>query len=248
MTVKVNGIELTDAQMEQELPLHSAAEHPVQSAMTALVLSRVLLDEAARLGISGADDEATIEALLEQETSAPVADEATCRRYYEQHPDRYTVGQLLEVDHILFQVTPRVDLNALRSLAQDTLNQLIAEPALFAEKARALSNCPSGAVGGSLGQLTRGDTVPEFERVVFAMQENQLLPRLLETRYGLHIVRVNRRVEGRLQPYDTVASGIALALAATSRDTAWKQYLKLLVGRAHIEGMDLLGADSLLVQ
>lgn len=248
MTVKVNGIELTDAQMEQELPLHAGSEHPMQSAMTTMVLRRVLLDEAARLDITGADDEATIDALLEQETRAPAPDEPTCRRYYDQHPEQYRVGQLLEVDHILFQVTPRVDLNALRELAQETLNQLIDQPALFGEKARALSNCPSGAVGGSLGQLTRGDTVPEFERVVFGLQEKQLLPRLLETRYGLHIVRVNRRVEGRLQPYETVAGAIALALAAASRDTAWKQYLKLLVGRARIEGMTLEGADSLLLQ
>src|SRR3546814_20161961 len=97
----------------------------MQSAMTALVLRRVLLDEAARLDISGDNDEATIDALLEQETRAPVPDEPTCRRYSEQHTDRYTVGQLLEVDHILFQVTPLVDLVALRALAQDTLNLLI---------------------------------------------------------------------------------------------------------------------------
>ena len=152
------------------------------------------------------------------------------------------------MDQIRFQVTSRVELNARRRLAQETLHQLMDQPALLWGKARALSNCPSGAVGGSLGQLTRGDSVPEFERVVFGLQEKQLLPRLLETRYGLHIVRVNRRVEGRLQPYETVAGAIALALAAASRDTAWKQYLKLLVGRARIEGMTLEGADSLLLQ
>lgn len=248
MAVIVNDVELTDAEMAEELSLHAGAENPVQRAMTSLVLRRVLLDEAARLDVIGLDHEATIEALLEKEVQVPTPDEQTCRRYYDQHQGRFTVGQLLEVDHILFQVTPQVDLDALRGLAQDTLNMLIVEPALFAEKARALSNCPSGAVGGSLGQLARGDTAPEFERAVFTMQAAGLLPRVLETRYGLHIVRVNRRIEGRLQPYEAVAASIAHALTAASRDTAWKQYVKLLVGRARIEGIELEGADSLLVQ
>src|SRR5690606_4279749 len=151
----VNDVELTDAEMAAELPLHAEAENPVKRATTALVLRRVLLDEAARLGIASPDPEAAIEMLLEKEVRVPTPDEQTCRRYYNQHQARFTLGELLEADHILFQVTPEVDLDALRSLAQDTLATLIDDPSLFGEKARALSNCPSGAVGGSLGQLGR---------------------------------------------------------------------------------------------
>lgn len=248
MAVIVNDVELTDAEMAAELPLHAGAENPVKRATTTLVLRRVLLDEAARLGIVNPDPEAAIEMLLEKEVRVPTPDEQTCRRYYDQHQARFTVGELLEADHILFQVTPEVDLDALRSLAQDTLATLIDDPSLFAEKAKALSNCSSSAVGGSLGQLARGDTAPEFERAIFSMKANELLPRLLETRYGLHIVRVNRRVDGKLQPYEAVAGSIAHALAAASRDTAWKQYTKLLVGRARVEGIELEGAESSLVQ
>lgn len=248
MAVFVNDVELTEAEVAAEVPLHADADNPVQRATTALALRRVLLDEAARLQISGDDDEATISALLEKEVQVPTPDEQTCKRYYEQHPDKFVVGELVEADHILFQITPQVDLVALRSLAEDTLGILIADPGKFAEQARALSNCPSGAVGGSLGQLARGDMVPEFERAVFAMREGELLSRLLETRYGLHIVRVNKHIEGQLQSYDEAAAGIAEALAETSRDTAWKQYLRILVGRARIQGIDLEGPDSPLVQ
>lgn len=248
MAVVVNGVELSDADMEQELPLHGDAPSPMQRAMTALVLRRVLLDEAKRLGLPSADEEAAIDALLASEVQVPTPDEASCRRHYQQYPQRFTVGELVEVDHILFQVTPRVPLEALRGLGEQTLAELLAEPALFAERARTLSNCPSGEVGGNLGQLSRGDTVPEFERVVFAMSPGSILPRLLETRFGLHIVRVARRVEGRLLPYEQVAKQIAAALHTASQDAAWRQYLQLLVGRARIEGITLEGADSPLVQ
>lgn len=248
MPVTVNAVELCDADMEQELPRHADAADPLKSAMTALVLRRVLLDEAARLGLPGGSDEAAIEALLAAEVPVSVPDEETCRRHYGQHPARFTVGELVEVDHILFQVTPRVPLGPLRSLAEKTLAELREEPERFGECARALSNCPSAQLGGNLGQLGRGETVPEFERTVFAMAPGELLPRLLETRFGLHIVRVARRAEGRLLPFEQVADSIRDALYTASRDTAWRHYLQTLVARAKIEGIELPGAGSPLLQ
>ena len=126
------------------------------------------------------------------------------------------VGELIEADHILFQVTPGVNLDMLRAHARVVLDELMADPSRFAEVAREQSNCPSAAVGGSLGQLGRGDTVPEFERAVFALPAGGLLPQLLETRHGLHIVRVTRRIEGRMLAYEQVAQQIAHALSSVS--------------------------------
>jgi peptidyl-prolyl cis-trans isomerase C len=239
MPVIVNGVELNDADLERELPRHADAGNPMRSAITALVLRRVLLDEAGRQGLDAEDEEVAIGALLASEARAPQADEPACRRFYQTHPERFMVGELIEADHILFQVTPGVNLDMLRAHAKVVLDELMADPSRFAEVAREQSNCPSAAVGGSLGQLGRGDTVPEFERAVFALPAGGLLPQLLETRHGLHIVRVTRRIEGRMLAYEQVAQQIAHALSSVSRDTAWRQYLKLLVGRASVEGIDL---------
>ena len=52
-------------------------------------------------------------------------------------------------------------------------------------------------------------------------------------------MRVTRRIEGRLLPYEHVAQQIAMALTSMSRDTAWRQYTKLLVERADVQGIDL---------
>ncbi|MDI9682739.1 peptidylprolyl isomerase, partial [Burkholderia cenocepacia] len=62
--------------------------------------------------------------------------------------------------------------------------------------ARASSNCPSAEMGGSLGQLLRGDTVPEFEAALFDTDGIGVLPTLVNTRFGFHIVRIERRVPG----------------------------------------------------
>ena len=70
MPVIVNNYELSDAEMEQELPQHQGSSDPVRSAMTALVLRRVLLDKAKELGIEG-DEEQQIESLLSRELNIP---------------------------------------------------------------------------------------------------------------------------------------------------------------------------------
>lgn len=244
MPVTINGVELTDADMEQELPLHADAPNPMRAATTALVLRRVLRDEATRQGLDLASEDDAIGVLLERQAPAPEADEAACRRYYQANPQRFIVGELIEADHILFQVTPGVNLDLLRVHAGAVLADLLADPSGFAEVARRQSNCPSAAVGGNLGQLGRGDTVPEFEKAVFALPAGGLLPQVLETRHGLHIVRVTRRIEGRLLPFEQVRESIASALAAASRDTAWRQYVRLLVDRADVRGIDLGAAED----
>lgn len=246
MPVIVNGVELNDAELEQELPRHADAANPMRAAITALVLRRVLLDEAARQGVDQglAREDEIIGALLDHQAPTPEADEAACLRYYQSNPQRFVVGELIEADHILFQVTPGVNLDMLRAHADAVLADLLADPSRFAEVARQQSNCPSAALGGNLGQLGRGDTVPEFEKAVFALPAGGLLPQVLQTRHGLHIVRVTRRVEGRRLPFDEVREQIAAALSALSRDTAWRQYVKLLVERADVRGIDLGGAED----
>lgn len=249
MGVKVNGIALTDAEIEQELQYHQEAEQPLEMALNTLVVRRLLLDEANRLGVEGATDEAVIDALLAQEIALPHPDEETCRRHYQQHPEHFTVGECLEAEHILFQVTPDVDLAALRQRAEAVLAQVVQNPEQLPALAKQFSNCSSAAVGGSLGQLSRGQTVAEFERVVFALAEGQVLPRLLETRHGLHVVRVLRRAEGELLPYEHVCASIRDALRSANQAIAWRQFLQRLAGQARIEGMEhFVGADSPLLQ
>jgi len=248
MPVVINGHELEDREVEQEMAAHRDAADPARMAVIALILRRLVREEADRLGLTAADDDALAQALLDRETTVPAPDEATCRRYYDAHPAAFRAGEWADVDHILFQVTPRVPLDALRELARQTLEQVRERPETFAAVARESSNCPSAATGGTLGRLYRGETVPEFERAVLTGATVGVLPNVVETRHGLHVVRVSNRCVGERLPFESVHAGIAAALDAAARDRVWKQYASLLIGRAKIEGIDLAGADSPLVQ
>jgi peptidyl-prolyl cis-trans isomerase C len=248
MGISVNGVDIDDRLIEQELPHHRDAANPLKASVHEVVLRTVLLQEADRLGIAGSDDEARIEALLTQEVTVPEATEAACLTYYRNHPQHFTHGEMVEARHILFQVTPTVPLDLVRDTADDILAALQAAPERFAELAAQYSNCPSGAVGGSLGQLQRGECVPEFDAVLFRLQAGEFAARPIETRFGLHIVQVVRRIEGTLLPFDAVKAQIAAWLATAALQRGVHQYLQILVGRARIEGITLEGAATPLVQ
>jgi peptidyl-prolyl cis-trans isomerase C len=256
MPIVVNGRELSDADIAQELPAHRDAPDPVRMAALTVILRQLVREEAGRLGLGSAaaaddkddDDDALAQALLAREVSFPAPDEDSCRRHYAQHPQAFLQGAWVDARHILFQVMPGAPLPALRSLARQTLEALQAAPARFSELARERSNCPSGVNGGALGRLHPGDTVPEFDAALFSAASTGLLPQVLETRHGLHVVQITARHAGQRLPFEAVHGSIARALAAAAQDRAWKQYASLLIGRARIEGIDLNGAQSPLLQ
>ena len=248
MSISVNGVEITDDAIEQELPHHQQAKHPVKQAVNELILRTLLLQEAGLLGIVAEDDDARIEALFAQEVRVPEADEATCATFYRNQPALFSNGEMIEARHILFQVTPSVTLDLLRDTGEAILAELRTQPERFEELAKKYSNCPSGEMGGNLGQLSRAQTVPEFEDFVFRLASGEMGDRLLETRFGLHIVQVMRRVDGALLPFEAVKSQIADQLTRQSWQRAVHQYLQILVGKADVQGITLDGADTPLVQ
>jgi peptidyl-prolyl cis-trans isomerase C len=241
MAIIVNGVELTDTDLEREMPAHADSPDSQQAALTSAVLRRVLLDEAAQLHLpSSHSDELMIEALLDHqlaEAAAPTHEE--CERHYLADLERWRVNERARVSHILFQVTEDVDLAALRQRAQQTLDELLHADDLelrFVHLARTLSNCPSGIDGGALGEIGRGDTVAAFERAVFAAPAGTLCPVLVETEFGFHIIRVHDKSPGSVLPFDQVELRIRVAMTQALRDLAERRYVMEAVGRANIQG------------
>jgi peptidyl-prolyl cis-trans isomerase C len=186
-----------------------------------------LLGRAAQLGIEGTDDE-RIERLLEREVPDAEPLEEECRRYYERNPGRFACGELVEASHILLALTPRVPPERLRAKAAEVHAMAAREPHRFAQLAREYSNCPSAAQGGALGQLGRGDSVPEFERALFAGEELGLLPELVATRFGFHVVLVARRIPGRVIPYEAARQEVAELLRRRGLERALEEYVRSL--------------------
>ncbi|AOW15076.1 peptidylprolyl isomerase [Hydrogenophaga crassostreae] len=196
-----------------------------------------------------------MEAMVESAVEVPEPTESECQRHYEAQKNRFIVGQALHVRHILFAVTPGVNVHALSQRAEVALLELTRKnvsPGHFEKLAGELSNCPSSTQGGDLGWLTPEDCAPELANELFFQSDSRwgmgVHPRLVHTRFGLHIIEVLGRRKGRLPEFTELREQISARLTLQSRTTALRQYMLVLVGDAKVEGIELEGADSPLVQ
>ncbi len=260
--VSVNGVAIARDAIQREMQHHAAAK-PIaawQQAARALVIRELLMQRARLLdvrpepvsdgeGRRETDDEAVIRALVEREVTVPKPDDETCRRYYERNNARFRSPDIYEASHILFAVSPedRAAYELARAEAEAVLAELRGHPERFAELAKAHSRCPSAEQNGNLGQITAGQTTPEFEQALFALEPGQLCEAPVATRYGFHVIRLERKHEGRTLPYELVADRIANYLRESVRRRADAQYIARLVSAARIEGIELAGADTLRV-
>ena len=98
MSILVNKIEIKDSEIGQEMQYHPAPaqEQAWHMAAQSLVIRQLLLQQAASNGlcadagsVAAGEDEQLIDQLLEQDVVVPEADEATCQRFYDNHPNSF---------------------------------------------------------------------------------------------------------------------------------------------------------------
>ena len=162
-------------------------------------------------------EEARISTLLRQEVQVPEADEAAARRFYTQNQRRFTSPDLYEAAHILFSADAAdpVAYGRAREQALAALARLAEQPQRFAAMARDVSACPSAASGGNLGQVTGDAVTPAFAEALRRAEPGRVHPEPVETPYGVHVLRLERRIAGRVLPFEmavpTLTAGGALA-------------------------------------
>jgi len=255
--ITVNGIKITPEQISAEVQYHPAPSliDAKYKAMQALVIRELLIQKAVRLGLCGGDKirdtpDEVIDRLLEQEITVPEPTPAECERYYSYNIKRFHTSPLFEASHILYLAPPEDEeaRNRARNLAEKALSSIRENPGMFEAIARSESACPSAKLGGNLGQISKGQTLPAFEAALLSMKEGDLSPEPILTEVGYHIIHLHRRTDGQLLPFDAVAQWVADHLKKESWQRAFSQYIQILSGEAKISGFRLQGADTPLVQ
>lgn len=249
------------------VPLHPAGQVPDNDTLRQRACAELLRQAAQRAGLLDARDASSpdgvqsepattaIEALLEREIRVPPPSEEACRRHYHAHSASYSTGERVQARHILLAVTPGVDVVALRQKAERVLLDVRCHggdraeaDAAFAHAASQWSNCPSAARGGDLGWLTRQECAPEFARELFGVKDLGVLPRLVHSRFGLHVVEITAREPGTPRPFETVREAVRQSLQQQTWATALRQYLRILAGEACLVAVPLDSTDTPLVQ
>jgi peptidyl-prolyl cis-trans isomerase C len=251
-TIVVEGVEIPEFLIAEEVQHHPSA-NPMEAraaAGKALAVRALLLHRADELGLiaqpqideDGREEtleEALIRATLDAEVDIDPPGEVECRRVYDAQRHRFSTPVLTEAAHIL--VEPKSDdaegWEIARQATQGALEQLIRKPALFVQIAKSLSDCPSGAVGGSLGQLGPGDVVGEVERALAGLKPGEILSTPVRSRFGWHVLKLERRIEGKVLPFDYVEDKIRLHLESRAWTAAATRYVSELAERARAQGV-----------
>jgi len=268
---RINGVALN--REDETLSVEDLRQRACTELLRQAAQQGGLLDEDDAAPADGVVSEAAtraIDAWLERELQLPEPTEEACRRHHAAHAARYRTGEKVQVRHVLFAVTPGMDVVALRNRAETCLLDVRChdgkaapgssssnsssnssshrEDSRFNRAARELSNCPTGEVGGELGWLEPEDCAPEFARELFGHVEVGVLPRLVHSRFGLHVVEVLAREGGVPQSFESVRGAVTMALRQQAWVTALRQCLQVLAGQAAVLGVDLAAADTPLVQ
>jgi peptidyl-prolyl cis-trans isomerase C len=261
-SVTVNGVVIERAAIAREAQHHPAASpgESMRAATEALVLRELLIQAAHRRNIAAApatdaqgrretDEEARIRALIEQEVAVPTPTEAEVARYYDANRPRFRTPDLYEARHILIAAlrSDAAAFAAVKAQAEAIATEATAHPERFADLAKAWSACASAADGGHLGQITAEETTPEFAAALVGLSEGETTREPVETRYGFHIIRLERRFPGQVLPLAAVSDRIAAYLVERSRRLASAQFIARLVSAAEITGIEIAGADALRV-
>ena len=118
------------------------------------------------------------QALFKKVTGGVKARDADIKQYYNTHKTQYVQPESRDVRHIL--VTKK-------ALA-DSLYQQLKSGGNFAKLAKQYSKDPGSAANGGKLTVSKGQTVPEFDKTAFSLKTGEL-SQPVHTQYGYHIIQ-----------------------------------------------------------
>jgi peptidyl-prolyl cis-trans isomerase SurA len=135
--------------------------------------------------------------------------------------------------HILIKVNQVVSASEARRRLMELKERLDNKAATFEDLARQYSNDFSASKGGDLGWIYPGDTVPEFERAMAALQVGQV-SEPIESQFGYHLIQV---LERKTDDVSKERQRLAARMAIRERklEEATEEWLRQLRDRAYVE-------------
>lgn len=146
-----------------------------------------------------------------------VSDEEA-QKEYDSNPDRFKKGESVEASHILVDDEAK---------AKDIMAKIEAGDVSFEDAAKENSSCPSGQNGGSLGEFTRGQMVPEFDEACFTMEVGEMRGPV-KTQFGYHIIKLTAKNEAQAMSFEEVKEGLKQQMVGEKQQNAYESKLNQL--------------------
>ena len=178
----------------------------------------------------------TIKQLIEQKVESKIViNDQETKEFYDANLDKFKQPEQVRASHILIAVKPDAD-DAAKEAARKkiaSIQQQIKDGKDFGELAKTNSEGPSSVKGGDLGYFGRGQMVKPFEDAAFAMKPGEVSG-VVETQFGLHLIKVVDKKTGSVAGYDEVKDRIAEFLKKQRMDEEMTAYVQDLRSKAVI--------------
>jgi peptidyl-prolyl cis-trans isomerase SurA len=226
----------------------TASENEINAALKDVLNRNNLTQEAladllTREGLTLQDykdrlrEQIVLARLMNQAVRSRVSvDASEVEAYYRAHQDEFNQPAQARVRHIFFRVDPDAapaQLGAVRERAALVLLEA-RNGSNFGDLARRYSEDATAANGGDLGLIRRGQALPEFEEVIFAMREGEI-SEIIRTPNGLHIVKIDGFSKGSEQPFSEIKAEIERRLLQGKMEQRFQDWTNELRDRAFIE-------------
>jgi len=143
-----------------------------------------------------------------------------------------TVIEQTRLRHILVKVNETTS-NDDAKVKAERIRERIAQGAKFEDQAKANSEDASAAKGGDLGWVSPGDTVPDFERAMNALQPGELSA-AVRTPFGWHLIQVQERRSQDVTK-EKAREQARVALRQRKSEEAFQDWVRQMRDRSYVE-------------
>jgi parvulin-like peptidyl-prolyl isomerase len=170
------GIKITDADVDQRIDqlkkqFYGGSEQKYKRTLSQQGLTEEQAKDEVRAQLVS-------EQLFKKITNDVKVSDKQIREYYDSHKSQYQQPESRDVRHILVQ----------KKALADQLDAQVKRGANFAALAKKYSKDPGSASNGGKLTVTKGQTVPAFDRVAFSLKKGQV-SQPVKTQYGYHIIQ-----------------------------------------------------------
>jgi peptidyl-prolyl cis-trans isomerase C len=230
---KTRGVKVEDSEIEAKMQ-QLRGQFPNQDAFEKALKERNMTAEGLR---KDARVDLTVTKLMDAEVATVAGpSDAEARDYYAKNPDRFKEEPSVRASHILVRVDPNADA-ATKAKAKATIDSVLKKAKAggdFAKLAQQYSQDGSAAQGGDLNFFPRGQMVPEFSNVAFALKPGQISD-VVTTQFGYHVIKVTDTKPGRVVPFEEALPQIKQFLEGQKKQEHADAFIAALKKKSKIE-------------
>lgn len=152
--------------------------------------------------------ELAINIWMKKQLNNVIVSDSEAKEFYEKNSDKFMQESTLHARHILLESEEDAKkiIGTLKSLQGKALQEK------FMALAKEKSTGPSAPNGGDLGTFKKGQMVPTFSEAVWALQEGEITTKPVKTRFGYHVIYLEKKNPPSKVAYNDVKSQIITTL------------------------------------